>query len=106
MREGWLVVDMNVGGRSAYQIWNAHNIPISPVYCQQKIHSDYELWGAVAQAHISDARCLAAVQAVILDDGRITRHSVGERCGIVFIMFLFDLLNCASNRLFYTEVAR
>ena len=37
----------------------------------------HELWGTVV------------FRAVILAGGRVTRSSVGERCDIVFIMFLF-----------------
>ena len=55
--EGWLVVDMHAGVCSAHQIWNAHNIPISPVYCQQQPipalwDSIHEFWDTVAQARI------------------------------------------------------
>ena len=58
VREGWHLADMHAGWSSAHQIQNAHNFPFSPVYCQQQPipalwNFVHELWGTVAQVHIS-----------------------------------------------------
>ena len=50
--------------------------------------------------------CRRSTRAVIFVDGRVTRYSVGERCDIVFIMFLFWFtLLFFYKWLFRTQVA-
>ena len=75
---------MHAGENCAHQIQNAHNIPISPVYCQQQPipHCGIPFMNIGALGQVFS--CRRWVWAVILADGRVTLYSYGERCDIVF----------------------